>query len=98
MNSNTSFAADAELGLATRHWTGGLRLTIGDEVVGFTTVDGTITDVAPEPGPGVIQISGPGEAWAPLFAPTPPPFVTVSTMVGDGESAGLPLTEPAPIH
>lgn len=80
-------AADPELGLAARHWTGGLRLAIGDQVTGFTATAGTITPGVPEPGPGVISISGPAERWAPLFEATPAPFGQISVLTSS--QAGL---------
>lgn len=81
-------AADPELGLAARHWTGGLRLTMGDTTTGFTVTDGTIDAGVPTAGPGVISIAGPAELWAPLFEATPPPFATISVLVAMGD-AGL---------
>jgi len=81
-------AADAELRLASRYWTGGLRLTIGDTVTGFTVTDGTITPGVPEPGDGVICLSGAADVWAPLFEATPPPFANLSVLSQAGD-AGL---------
>lgn len=81
-------AADPELGLAARHWTGGLRLVIGDRATGFTTTDGAIAPGVPEPGPGVVTISGPAEVWAPLFDATPRPFSPLPVLLSLG-TAGL---------
>ena len=78
-------AADAELRLAVRYWTGGLRLGIGDEWTGFTVTDGKISDGVPEPGDGVITIVGPSDRWAPLMQATPPPFAQISVLVGMGD-------------
>ena len=36
-------AADGEFMLAARHWTGGLRLRIGDEALELTVQDGAVT-------------------------------------------------------
>ena len=79
-------AADPELQLAARHWTGGLRMTIGDQVTGYTVTGGVISPGVPEPGPGVISISGPAETWAALFEATPAPFaqITVLATMMDG--------------
>ncbi len=81
-------AADAELRLAVRHWTGGLRLTMGDETTGFTLTVGVISPGVPDQGDGVICLSGPVEVWAPLFEATPPPFANVAVLASLGE-AGL---------
>jgi hypothetical protein len=69
-------ADDGELRLAARHWTGGIRLTIGDAVTGFTVTDGQITSGVPEPGPDVIAVSGPAEVWAPMLQAVPPRFAS----------------------
>ncbi len=74
-------AADPELSLAARHWTGGLRLTVGERTTGFTVHNGAIGPGVPEPGPGVISLAGPPEAWAPLLASTPAPFANLAVQV-----------------
>ncbi len=76
---------DPELLLATRHWTGGLRFDVGERTFGFAVVDGAITGHIPDHGPGVIAVSGPSEAWAPLFEQVPPPFAQISVLAGAGE-------------
>ena len=75
---------DAELQLAARHWTGGLRFEIGDTSTGFHAVDGALSAGAPEPGAGVIVISGPVHAWAPLFDAVPAPFAQMAVLAGRG--------------
>ncbi len=65
-------AADGELRLAVRHWTGGIRLAVGDALTGFGVVDGVIRAGVPEPGPDVITVHGPSDAWAPLLEAVPP--------------------------
>ncbi len=81
-------AADPELRLAARHWTGGLRFGIGDHWLGFTVVDGAISAEVPEMGRDTIQVSGPAEVWAPILMSPSPPFGQLTVMVGLGE-AGL---------
>lgn len=72
-------ADDGEFGLAARHWTGGLRLEIGDHVIAVMVTDGQVT-AAPEPstgapdGPGHITISGPAETWEPVLRTVPPRY------------------------
>jgi pimeloyl-ACP methyl ester carboxylesterase len=85
-------AADGELRLAVRHWTGGIRLTIGDEDTGFTVTDGVIEPGVPAAGPDVISVAGPTEVWALLLAAVPPrlangvvPFVTVGLLTLDAD-------------
>jgi pimeloyl-ACP methyl ester carboxylesterase len=78
-------AADGELRLAVRYWTGGIRLQIGEAVTGFTVVDGGIQPAVPSPGVDVISLSGPEEVWAPMLEATPPRFANaVAVMVGMG--------------
>ncbi|WP_419925424.1 alpha/beta fold hydrolase [Candidatus Poriferisocius sp.] len=88
-------AADGEMRLAVRHWTGGLRLGVGDHLTGFTTAEGEVAAGVPEAGRGVITITGPGEVWAPLLAAVPPRFAQISVLTAAGES-GLQrgLTDP----
>ena len=78
-------AADGELRLAVRHWTGGIRLTIGDAVTGFTVTAGQITAGIPEPGADVIAIGGSSEVWAPMLQAVPPRFANaIAAMVSMG--------------
>lgn len=81
-------AKDPELGLAVRYWTGGLRFVVGDELIGFSVVDGQIEAFVPDVGEGVINVEGPLEQWLPLTESNPPPFAQISVLVGMGE-AGL---------
>ena len=83
--------ADPELGLAIRHWNGGLRFeAVADgcaEVVGFSVSDGLISDKVPQPGPGVISVVGSTPLWQPLTEAVPAPFMQLSVLVnmgGDG--------------
>lgn len=79
-------AADPELRMAARHWTGGLRFEIADTAVGFTTTAGHISTDVPEPGEGVITITGPAELWESLMAAKPAPFAQLSVLTARGES------------
>lgn len=76
--------ADGELRLACRHWAGGLRLEVGESVLGFTVADGTLSEEIPNSGGDVITLAGAAELWAPLFEATPPPFAQVSVLAGLG--------------
>jgi len=93
-------AADPELQLAARYWTGGLRFeaTLGDvsEAVGFSVNDGTISAAVPEPGPGVIAVTGPTELWQPLTEALPAPFMQLSVLVHMGDQ-GLDFTASDPM-
>ncbi len=88
-------AADGEMRLAVRHWSGGLRLGIGETWTGFTVVDGEITAGVPDEGEGVITVAGPAELWAPLLEAVPPRFAQISVLLALGGS-GLQrgLTDP----
>lgn len=75
-------AADGELTLAARHWTGGVRLAIGDAVTGFTVTGGAVGPGVPDPGPGVISIGGPAQTWVPMLRAVPARFANaVAVMV-----------------
>ncbi len=78
-------AADGEMRLAVRHWTGGLRLGIGNSWTGFTVADGEISAGVPVEGDGVIAITGPAELWAPLMEAIPPRFAQISVLLALGE-------------
>lgn len=65
-------AVDGELLLAIRHWTGGVRLEIGEAAEGFTVTDGVVSAPVPEPGDGVLTVRGPSSVWAPLLEAVPP--------------------------
>lgn len=65
-------AADGELTLAVRHWTGGIRLAIGAETTGFTVTDGVVSPGVPEPSAEVISVQAPMEVWSGLLQALPP--------------------------
>lgn len=79
-------AADPELRLASRFWTGGIRMAMGDHLTGFTIADGVISAGVPEPGDGVISLAGDAQVWAPLFEATPPPFANMAVLASLGEA------------
>ncbi|MEM9565651.1 MAG: alpha/beta fold hydrolase [Actinomycetota bacterium] len=67
--------ADGEFIMASRHWTGGLRLERGPDVIGVTLTDGRIEPGPPREGAdGVITIAGEPEVWVDVAAAVPPPF------------------------
>ena len=77
LKSNDAFraacAADGEFRLASRHWTGGLVLKIGDEVRSLQLQAGELADGEPT-GPGTVTYSGAPEVWARMLAEAPPRF------------------------
>lgn len=78
-------AADGELRLAVRHWTGGIRLGIGALLTGFTVTDGVIGPGVPDAGPEVITVTGDDDVWEPVLRAVPPRFANVvATMVRRG--------------
>lgn len=65
-------AADGEFQLASRHWTGGLRLESPEAVIGLTLADGALRDGVPEAGQaGVITLQAPASVWSELLAAKP---------------------------
>ncbi|MDG2113820.1 MAG: alpha/beta fold hydrolase, partial [Actinomycetota bacterium] len=78
-------AADGELAMAVRYWTGGVRLEMGNHLTGVTIVDGAIVAGVPEPGEGVVTIRGDSALWEPLLLTVPPRYKNdVSVAVGRG--------------
>jgi len=69
-------AADGEFRLAARHWTGGLRLEIGERTVALRMEDGVPTATDPGDGPGVVTLAGADDVWDQLLAEVPPPGAT----------------------
>jgi pimeloyl-ACP methyl ester carboxylesterase len=80
-------AADGEFRIASRFWTGGLRLEMGDRAIGFCIVDGAPTNSeAREDAPGVITISGAQAVWRSLLAARPPRFFNdLFNLTGSGQ-------------
>ena len=89
-------AADGEMRLAVRGWTGGLRLSVGTDLVGFSAADGEIVAGVPEAGVGVISLAGSTETWAQLLTSPPPRFAQIPVLVAFGE-AGLQLGDTDPV-
>ena len=75
---------DGEFSLAARGWSGGIRLTSGDEVSGVAVADGVASAAVPEAGPGVIELDVPADAWSALTAAVPPPFLNDLTPAAFG--------------
>jgi pimeloyl-ACP methyl ester carboxylesterase len=86
---------DGEFRLAARHWTGGLRVTVGDEVLEVRVVDGVPNDEAiDDDGVGIIALEGPREVWDLVLAALPPRFyndIAPATALGI-ERTGSDLT------
>ena len=67
--------ADGEFRLAARFWNGGLRLEIGESVVGLVLTEGIATPAAPDrDAPGVITLTAAEPVWAQLLSARPPRF------------------------
>jgi pimeloyl-ACP methyl ester carboxylesterase len=67
-------AGDGEFALAARHWTGGLKLRIGDTELALTLNDGAVSPGAPAGSQGVLEYEGVAEVWAQVLAAVPPRF------------------------
>jgi pimeloyl-ACP methyl ester carboxylesterase len=82
-------AGDGEFLLASRFWTGGLKLNIDDLELGLTMNDGQVSADAPAGSAGVIELSGSSEVWAKVLADVPPRFhndVMANLSTGSGLS------------
>ena len=67
-------AADGEFRLASRYWTGGLRLVIGDDLVAVILTEGVVSAGDPGLGDGVVTLTGGPRLWDELLAAVPRPF------------------------
>jgi len=89
-------AADGEFLLAARHWTGGLRLRIGDEALELTIQDGAVDTTSSAPVRGWVVYSGTAAVWAEILAPVPSRFnndlIANMSTLGGLRVAGDPLT------
>lgn len=65
-------AADGEFNLAARHWTGGLKIVVGGDMLSLRLDAGAVS--AGEAETGVIEFNGPEDVWAQFLAATPPRF------------------------
>jgi len=68
----TLCANDGEFGLASRYWSGGLRLEIADAVLALALDDGSVTARDPGEGAGVLTFKAPLDVWRKLLSPVPP--------------------------
>ncbi|MGZ0216167.1 MAG: hypothetical protein ACKVKP_08970, partial [Acidimicrobiales bacterium] len=83
--------ADGEFQIATRYWTGGIRIEIGASVTGVTIADGVTVAKIPERGENVITLFGPDTAWDKIRQAIPPRFhndVFIATARGGISWAG----------
>ena len=67
-------AADGEFSLAARHWTGGLRIGVGDARLGLTLTAGQVSGGVPPSEAGLLTLDAPTSLWEKLLAATPPRF------------------------
>lgn len=70
----TSCAEDGEFRLAARHWTGGLKLWIGQDLLALRLDGGTVRGGEPDGSEGVVEYAGDAEVWGRLLAERPPRF------------------------
>lgn len=66
--------ADGEFRLASRYWSGGLRLLIGADVVAVTLTEGVVSAGDPGETTGVVTLAASREVWDELLAAVPRPF------------------------
>lgn len=69
-----SCASDGEFMLAARHWSGGLKLTIGETELSLSMADGAASAGNESPGEGVLEFSGAADVWERVLAAVPPRF------------------------
>jgi pimeloyl-ACP methyl ester carboxylesterase len=67
-------AVDGEFQLAARHWSGGLRIGVGDVQLGLTVVAGQVSGGVPQAAAGVLTLDAPLSLWEKMLAANPPRF------------------------
>jgi len=76
---------DSEFQMASRYWTGGVRLEIGARIFGVRVRNGQTDQGVPEHGTGVVTISGPEEIWDQVRSSNPPRFMNdINIATGKG--------------
>jgi pimeloyl-ACP methyl ester carboxylesterase len=81
---------DGEFRLATRYWTGGLRLRIGTDEIGLRLEDGVLLGGVPASGPGVVAFGGSADVWKQLLDANPARFYNdVMSNVSSGKGLAL---------
>jgi len=76
---------DPEFQMASRYWTGGVRLEIGEATLGVCVRDGQTDKGVPGHGTGVVTISGPEEIWDQVRSGNPPRFMNdINIATGKG--------------
>lgn len=69
-------AGDGEFVLAARHWSGGLRLAVGEQELTLCLRDGIASADSVADGNGVVGVGGAEDVWRQVLAPVPPRFYT----------------------
>jgi hypothetical protein len=64
---------DGEFRQASRHWGGGVRLSIGEETLEFFLADG-VNSMTDENPCGMIEIEGPADVWEKVLVANPERF------------------------
>ncbi len=80
-------AQDGEFQLASRNWTGGLRLRVGEQRLVLRCKDGTPGAELAEDHPAIVEFSGEESVWAKVLAALPERFhndVMANLSVGGG--------------
>ncbi len=88
--------ADGEFKLAARHWTGGLRLRIGDEALELVVQDGVVNTTSGTAVGDWVEYTGTAGVWTEILAPVPSRFnndlIANMSTLGGLRVAGDPLT------
>ena len=66
--------ADGEFSIAARYWQGGLKLSVGGQILALTLNSGIAQAGEPENNEGLITYTADTEVWQKLLAPEPPRF------------------------
>ncbi len=90
-------AQDGEFQQAARHWSGGLRLSIGDRQLELNLVDGTVQAGQPEDDARVIEYAGDESVWTELLAAIPKRFHN-DLMANISVAQGLTLNGDQVVH
>ena len=90
-------AADGEFRLASRHWNGGITLSIGDQKLSLSLNEGGVSPGVTQHTDGLIEYAGPEDTWEKLLAQVPERFHN-DLMANISQAQGLSLSANSVVH
>ncbi|MEM7100181.1 MAG: alpha/beta hydrolase [Pseudomonadota bacterium] len=90
-------AEDGEFRLASRHWNGGITLSIGEQKLSLALDEGGVSPGVTQHTDGLIEYAGPEDTWEKLLAQVPERFHN-DLMANISQAQGLSLSADSVVH